>query len=312
MSLMRLVACLLLLAMPAFATAAPPAPRTFALWPDWALAGDSHRADPEVAQDYWVRNVHNPSITVFQPDPRHRNGAAVVVFPGGGHRIIVWTTEGTKVGEALTRFGLTIFVVKYRLAGEEGSHFDVERHAAADARRAVQWVRAHAADYGVDPARVGAMGFSAGGELVSLIADNPDPPDPLAAVASRMAPDAVGRQSARPDFQILVFPGPRGIPAKAIDKAPPAFIVAGSRDECCAAPAVALYEQLRKAGVSAELHMYAEGRHAFNLDESDRISILHWPDRLADWLADGGWLDARRGDSLLAVPVPAARTGTVR
>jgi acetyl esterase/lipase len=291
MPLIRLV--LFLLAwLPAAAFAVPLAPRTFPLWPDWALAGDPRRGEPEVAQDYWVRNVHNPSVTMFQPDPRHRNGAAIVVFPGGAHKIIVWTTEGTKVGEALTRYGLTVFVVKYRLANDEGSHFTVERDAAADARRAVQWVRAHAAELGVDPARVGAMGFSAGGELVSLIADNPDPPDPLAAVASRMAPDAVARQSARPDFQILVFPGPRGIPAKAVEHAPPAFLVAGSRDECCAAPAVALYEQLRKAGVSAELHMYAEAGHAFNLDESDRISILHWPDRLADWLADGGWLDA--------------------
>ena len=311
MPLIRLILPLLaLLAIPALA--APPAPRSFALWPDSALAADPRRGEPEVAQDYWVRNVHAPSITVFQPDPRHRNGAAIVVFPGGGHKIIVWTTEGTRVGEALTRYGVTVFVVKYRLANEEGSKFRVDREAAWDARRAVQWVRAHAGDYGVDPARVGAMGFSAGGELVSLIADNPEPPDPLAAVSSRLPPDAVGRQSARPDFQILVFPGPHGIPGTAIARAPPAFIVAGSRDECCAAPAVALYEQLRKAGVSAELHMYAEGGHAFNLDESDRISILHWPDRLADWLADGGWLDARRGDSLLAVPAPAARTGTVR
>jgi acetyl esterase/lipase len=284
---------LLLVCLPAIAGAAPPAPRSFPLWPDWALANDPRRGEPEVAKDYWVRNVHNPSITVFQPDPRHRNGAAIVVFPGGGHRLLVWTTEGTKVGEALTRYGLTVFVVKYRLANEEGSRFEVERDAAADARRAIQWVRAHADEFGVDQARVGAMGFSAGGELVSLIADNPPPADPWAAVASRLPPDAVGRQSARPDFQVLVFPGPHGIPGKAAAGAPPAFIVAGSRDECCAAPSVALYEQLRKAGVSAELHMYAEGGHAFNLDESDRISILHWPDRLADWLADGGWLDGR-------------------
>ena len=288
----RILLCLAALLMPGVLLAQTPSPRSFPLWPDSALAADPRRGEPEVAKDYWVRNVHTPSITVFQPDPRHRNGAAIVVFPGGGHKIIVWTTEGTKVGEALTRYGLTVFVVKYRLANEEGSKFRVDREAAWDARRAVQWVRAHAGEFGVDPTRVGAMGFSAGGELVSLIADNPEPPDPLAAVSSRMAPDAVGRQSARPDFQILVFPGPHGIPGTAIAQAPPAFIVAGSRDECCAAPAVALYEQLRKAGVSAELHMYAEAGHAFNLDESDRISILHWPDRLADWLADGGWLDA--------------------
>jgi acetyl esterase/lipase len=136
----------------------------------------------------------------------------------------------------------------------------------------------------VDPARVGIMGFSAGGELVSLVADNRlsvEPPPK----------DAVDRLSDRPDFQVLVFPGPLGVPANDVAHAPDAFIVAGSLDECCAAPAVALYEQLRKAGRPAELHMYAGAGHAFNLDESNRISILHWPDRLADWLADEGWLD---------------------
>jgi acetyl esterase/lipase len=177
-------------------------------------------------------------------------------------------------------------VLKYRLANEPGSPYSVEGNAADDARRALRWVRAHAAEYGIDPARVGAMGFSAGGELVSLVADNPEP-------AGRPVTDAVDRQSARPDFQVLVFPGPRGIPATAIATAPPAFLVAGSLDPCCAAPTVTLYEQLRKAGVSAELHMYADSGHAFNLDESDRISILHWPDRLNDWLADGGWLSPK-------------------
>jgi acetyl esterase/lipase len=152
-------------------------------------------------------------------------------------------------------------------------------------RRSIRWVRAHAQDYGIDPARVGIMGFSAGGELVSLVADNR---------ATQPSPsDAIDRFSDRPDFQILVFPGPLGIPANDVAHAPDAFIVAGSLDECCAAPAVALYEQLRKASRPAELHMYAGTGHAFNLDESNRISILHWPDRLADWLADEGWLNGR-------------------
>jgi acetyl esterase/lipase len=270
---------------------------TVAIWPNGAPGSAARRAEREVAQDYWVRNVHNPSLTIFRPDPRHANGAAVIVFPGGAHKMLVWTNEGLNFGRALTRYGLTVFVLKYRLAAEEGSTYSVERHAAADARQAVRWVRAHALDYGVDPHRVGVMGFSAGGELVTLIADNPDPPDPLAPIASRNAPDAIQRQNARPDFQILVFPGPRGIPASAPAKAPPAFLVAGSRDECCAAPTVALYEQLRKAGVDAELHMYAGAGHAFNLDETDRIAVMHWIDRLADWLADEGIVDGRPAGS---------------
>lgn len=280
----------LAIAAPAAAQDPPPVPApTYApipLWPDGAPGSAARRNEPEIGRDYWLRNIHAPSLTAFPAPPAHRNGAAVIVIPGGGHKLLVWTNEGTKVATALNRMGLTAFVLKYRLANEAGSTYSVAGDAADDARRAIRWVRAHAADYGIDPHRVGAMGFSAGGELVSLIADNPEP-------AGRPAHDAIDRESARPDFQVLVFPGPRGIPATAIATAPPAFLVAGSRDACCAAPSVALYEQLRKAGVSAELHMYADSDHAFNLDESNRISILHWPDRLNDWLADGGWLSAK-------------------
>lgn len=260
---------------------------TIQLWPNGAPGKDTRPPAPEIGRDYWVRNIRQPSLLAFPAQPAHNTGAAVVIFPGGGHKLLVWTNEGTKVATALNRMGVTAFVLKYRLANEPGSPFSVEGDAADDARRALRWVRAHAADYGIDPHRVGVMGFSAGGELVSLVADNPEP-------AKRPVTDAIDMQSARPDFQMLVFPGPRGIPATAVAQAPPAFIVAGSRDPCCAAPSVALYEQLRKAGVSAELHMFADSGHAFNLDESNRISILHWPDRLNDWLADGGWLEPRK------------------
>ncbi|HEX8418423.1 MAG TPA: alpha/beta hydrolase [Sphingomonas sp.] len=266
---------------------APATPTIVELWPNGAPGSATRRGEAEIAQDYWVRNIHRPSLTIFRPKLQ-QNGAAIVVIPGGGHKIVVYTTEGTAVGRALNRYGVTVFVLKYRLAREEGSTYSIEGDAAADARRAVRWVRAHAADYGVDPHRVGVMGFSAGGELVSAIADNED------ARAAKPV-DAIDRLSARPDFQALVFPGPLGIPAHAVVDAPPAFIVAGTLDECCARPAVALYEQLRAANISAELHMYAGSGHAFNLDESNRISIIHWPDRLADWLADEGWLSPRPG-----------------
>ena len=122
-------------------------------------------------------------------------------MPGGGHKLLVWTNEGTKVATALNRMGVTAFVLKYRLANEPGSPYSVEGDAADDARRAIRWVRAHAADYGIDPARVGAMGFSAGGELVSLIADNPDP-------AGRPAVDAIDRLSAPPRLPGARLPRP--------------------------------------------------------------------------------------------------------
>jgi acetyl esterase/lipase len=205
--------------------------------------------------------------------------------PGGGHSEIVWTTEGPNVARALNQRGIAAFVLKYRLAREPGSPYSVE-DAAADTRRAIRWLRANAASQHVDPDRIGVMGFSAGGELVTMVADDPEP------AASRAA-DPQREVSARPDFQVLVFPGPGGQPATAISDAPPAFLVAGSLDPCCAAPTVALYEQLRKGGIAAELHMYAGAAHAFNLDESELIGVLHWPDRLADWMADSGLMDER-------------------
>ena len=278
-----------LAAAPAAAQDAPPpaqAPLVVPLWPDGAPGAEARRDEPEVAQDYWVRNVHNPSLTVFPADPHHRNGAAIIVLPGGAHRFLVYTTEGTAAAQPLGRMGISTFVLKYRLAKAEGSPYGIE-DSIADVQRAIRWVRAHAADYDIDPERVGLMGFSAGGELVNLVANNDPPPAPAPA-------DAIDRMSARPDFQILVFPGPMGQPANAIGKAPPAFITAGSLDECCAASSVSIYEQLRKAGIPAELHMYAGAGHAFNLGEdTNLLSIIHWPDRLHDWLADGGWLDDR-------------------
>jgi acetyl esterase/lipase len=265
----------------AFAQYTPPIGHAVSLWPNGPRGSEKRRGEAELAKDYWVRNIHNPSLTVFQP--ARQNGVAIIVIPGGAHRLIVWTSEGVNMARALNRYGVTAFVLKYRLAREEGSPYSIE-DAVSDTRRAVRWVRAHAAEYSVDAKRIGIMGFSAGGELVSLEADN---------VPRRreIARDTIDSFSDRPDFQILIFPGPLGVPANDIAHAPPAFIAAGTLDDCCAAPAVVLYEQLRTGNRDAELHMYAGAGHAFNLDESGRISIIHWPDRLADWLADEGFID---------------------
>jgi acetyl esterase/lipase len=287
---LRAAFALILLATPAVAQQAP----TIALWPNGAPGSETRRTEAETVKDSYVSNVHNPSLTVYRATASHANGAAVIVVPGGGHRMLVMVNEGEVPAKALNRYGVTTFVLKYRLARDPGSSYDIERDAAADLRRAIRWVRTHAADYAIDPARIGVMGFSAGGELVSLVADNP--------AAVQRPVDAIDRVSARPDFQILVYPGPLGTPAKAPAGAPPAFLVAGSLDQCCATSAMTLYTQLRGAGVSAELHLYADTDHAFNLGmHSERISIQHWPDRLADWLSDGGWLIPRGSAKMLPV-----------
>jgi len=271
----------------------------FQLWPEGAPGSAARHNEPEKLTDgAYVSNVHDPSLTVMRADPRHANGAAVVVVPGGGHRMLVFQNEGLVAAQYLNRMGVSAFVLKYRLARDGASGYSIEGDAAADLRRAVRWVRAHAGGYGIDPQRIGVMGFSAGGELVSLVADNPAPP-------GSAARDALDRQDGRPDFQVLVYPGPLGVPARAAKAAPPAFLVAGSRDECCMAPALGLYQQLVAAGVSAELHLYAETGHAFNLGQrGERVSLQHWPDRLHDWLADGGWLTARGGRTPEGVAAP--------
>jgi acetyl esterase/lipase len=259
------------------------------IWPAGAPGSESRRHEPETVRDTYVSNVHEPSLTVFPADRRHANGAAVIVVPGGGHRMLVMVNEGVAPAKALNRFGVTAFVLKYRLARDGASGYTIDGHGAADLRRALEWVRANAAQYGVDPDRVGVMGFSAGGELVSMVADNPAPPG----------------SNARPDFQVLIYPGPLGVPAKAVENAPPAFIAAGSKDKCCAPPALALYQQLVNAGVSAELHLFADTDHGYNLGaRSERLSVQHWPDLLHDWLLDGGWLVPRAGRPAEGVPAP--------
>jgi acetyl esterase/lipase len=278
----RLAMALLLTPLPVVAAA--PDPAAILLWPNGAPGAEAHHGEPEQVVDTYVHHVSDPSLTVFRADPRHANGVGVIVVPGGGHRMLVWVNEGVMPARTLNRAGITTFVLKYRLSREPGSSYSIERDAAADARRAVRWVRAHAADYGVDPHRIGLMGFSAGGELVSLAADNPEPP-------RQGQGDAIDKQSARPDFQVLIYPGPLGIPAAAPAAAPPAFLAAGTLDQCCAMPTLTLYQQLRAAHVSAELHLFADTDHGFNVAmHSERISIQHWPDRLIDWLSDGGWL----------------------
>ncbi|MBB4658586.1 alpha/beta hydrolase [Parvularcula dongshanensis] len=257
------------------------------LWPDGAPGSEEMRDVPETSGDWWVRDVHDPSVTVFAPDGA-RSGTAVIVVPGGGHANLVFNSEGVAPAKWLAARGVTAFALKYRLARQEGSPYDIETDAAADLRRAVRFVRAHAEEYGVSPDRIGVLGFSAGGELVNLVTYGPAGGDAEAA-------DLVERQSARPDFQVQIYPGPIGLPDHFDQAPPPAFFLAAFEDK---GPTLTLMRQLdlyREAGVPAELHVFAHGAHAFNMgDRSDFATVSDWPERLADWMIDSGFMDNGR------------------
>jgi acetyl esterase/lipase len=255
-----------------------------ALWPKGAPGSERRRNEPEQAKDYWVRNIHDPSIEVFLPSPDKATGCGVVVLPGGGHRLLVYEPEGQQAADFLNRLGVAAFVLKYRLAREEGSTYSIEREARADAYRALRLVRSRAVQWRLDPQRIGIMGFSAGGELAGLVAfgDGAGAPE---------AHDAIDRLDGRPDFAIFIYPGPLAVPSSLPKTAPPAFLLAAADDECCAEPTLTLVQQYRDAGVSAEAHLLAKGGHGFNLGQrSELASVRAWPQRLADWLKDSGLL----------------------
>jgi len=265
---------------PIFAAAAP---AVLPLWENGAPGFEARRNEPEEAKDWWVRSIHNPSLTVFLPPAGKANGCAIVVAPGGGLRELVFHAEGEQAAQYLNSLGVTVFVLKYRLPKQEGSPYALP-HVQQDAQRAVRLVRSRAAEFGIDPRRVGMLGFSAGGGVVLTTVFDKGDGDPQAA-------DPVDRANSRPNFQMLVYPGgyfPETFPADT----PPAWILCALGDEYgCDAISMTLAERLRAAKVPVELHMLSQGKHGFNMgDRSDLASVRHWPDRLGDWLLDSGWL----------------------
>src|SRR6266700_1092577 len=268
-------------APPRPAPAPSPAPLVVPLWPNGAPGFEARRQEPEQARDWWVRNIHNPSVTVFLPPRGTGNGAAVVIAPGGGFRELGFNAEGKQPGEYLSRLGVAAFALKYRLPKEAGSPYTTE-HARQDALRAIRLVRSRAAEWGVDPGRVGLLGFSAGGELASLVAYAPGAGD-------QRAPDPIDRLDGRPSFQMLIYPGGK-VPDVIPRDAPPTFLlVAADDDYGCDKTTLDYYTRLRAAGVRVEAHFLAQGKHAFNMgDRSSLISVRTWPQRMADWLADSG------------------------
>lgn len=256
------------------------------LWEKGAPGFESRRNEPEKG-DLYISNIHNPSITVYLPEKAKATGAAVLIMPGGGHRMLVMNSEGREPARFFTNLGIAAIVLKYRLARDTFSPYKLDVHAPQDALRAMRLIRSKASSWGIDPQRLGMMGFSAGGEVVDMTAFQ-------SGLGNASATDPIERQAAKPNFIILVYPGPLGVPASIAADAPRAFLVAANEDVCCSPPIVSLLEQYRKAGVPVEAHIFSHGNHAFNMGlRSPYESLKHWPRNLADWIKDNNYFRKR-------------------
>lgn len=288
---MRALALLLLLASPLFA--ADPKPTvTLDLW-SGAAPGETKDLPPEAYQPTKpnqldvkrLANVSKPQIAVYAPEKP--NGTAVVIAPGGGYNILAIEHEGTDVATWLNKLGVTAVVLKYRVPRRAMQSPD-NLAQLQDAQRALGLVRSKAAEWKLDPKRIGMLGFSAGGHLTATLCTN---------YSKRLydAVDDADKASCRPDFAVLVYPAylakkdtaDLAESFKVTKETPPMFFAHASDDPVSSENSVALYRELKKNGVSAELHLFSKGGHGFGM-RTDRGPVSAWPKRCEEWLTARG------------------------
>jgi len=281
--------CLGLIALACFSTARAADSPVINVWPGKApgetkeLPAEGLQAPKakEVKPVKRVQNVSVPTLTVFEPSADKKNGAALVIAPGGGYNILAWDLEGTEVAEWANSLGLTAFVLKYRVPKREGDL--TNKLPLMDAQRALSLVRSKASDYGLDPARIGMLGFSAGGNLTAMT---------CLKFGERQydKQDAVDEVSCRPDFGVLIYPAylvdkdgqlkPENVPTKDV---PPMFFAHALDDGITPDSSIAMTRALKAVGVHAELHVYDGGGHGFGLRDS-KFPAHTWPARAGEWL----------------------------
>jgi acetyl esterase/lipase len=279
----------ILLVMLAVSAAGVPAstPREIPLWPNGAPGSEGKPAKEDVTTsasgELRVAGIHNPTITPYLPAKEIATGLAILVIPGGGHRMLAITHEGYNVAEWFQAHGIAAFVLKHRLAREPNSTYRIQVESLSDTKRAIRLIRARAKEWNIDPARVGAMGFSAGGELVWLASSRRDAGD-------ETAPDPIERQSSRPDFEAMIYPGRSGDIQPAAG-APPVFLAAAYDDRQDISEGLAeAYLRFKRAGVPAELHIYGTGGHGFGLRQANKRPVGQWMVRFEEWLTESGFL----------------------
>jgi acetyl esterase/lipase len=244
-----------------------------------------------------ITNVTKPTLTIYRPAKDKDTGTAVLICPGGGYWNLYWQLEGEEVAAWLNSLGITGIILKYRVPRRPGEpEREPARRPLQDAQRAVSLVRGRAKEWGIDPKRIGMVGFSAGGHLAIATATSFEKRtyEPI---------DDIDKGSCRPDFAILVYPG--YLKAKDKDElapglrvpagTPPVFLAHGG-DDIISSPehSVVMYLALKRAGVPAELHIYAGAAHDFGVRPSDRPCST-WTKSCAHWLRDQGLLKPNTG-----------------
>jgi gluconolactonase len=308
---MRLLAAfslgLTLTLAPALCEAAD-APPAIDLWPG-AVPGEkgnipAEKATPATGPAKSITNVSKPTLTVYHPAKEKDTGAAIVIAPGGGYNNLAWEHEGTMVGEWLQSIGVTGVLLKYRVPRRPDQEKGAPPIGALqDAQRAISTTRAKAKEWGIDPNRIGMLGFSAGGHLTAWAATNFDKRayEPV---------DDIDKVSCRPDFAVLIYPG--GVvdrvkrdqlaPEIRVSKdTPPCFFALAYNDNGPLDGSLKMLAALKQAGVSAELHVYSQGGHGFGMRAGEKPHAT-WPKRCEEWLRAEGFLVAKRegGDSPVA------------
>jgi endo-1,4-beta-xylanase len=220
-----------------------------------------------------------PFLTVFLPPPSRRTGASVIVAPGGANIMLMYGGEGLDIAERYNEWGVTAFVLTYRLSPRYGDNARV-----ADGKRAIQIVRAHAAEWRLDPARIGYIGFSAGSNMGRSVAAAAADGDPNAT-------DPVDRVSSRPDYLALVYGAGRATPGESLRNFPPTFLVSAAADQGPSIGNAQLFMDLTRAGAVAEIHVYQKGRHGFG-SGAGSPEFSGWMAELKHFLEIGGLLAA--------------------
>jgi acetyl esterase/lipase len=256
-------------------------------------------ADEHGPGGFGIENVTRPTMTAYSPELKN-TGVAMLVFPGGGYQDLAIDLEGTEVCDWLTAKGITCVLLKYRVPNS-GMHWDDKCKcqmkpkaptALEDAQRTMGLVRLHAGEWHINPRKIGVLGFSAGGHLVADISTH---------FEKRLYPaeDAADKESCRPDFAVALYPGHLWIDDKKFElnpdirvskETPPTFIVQAEDDPVDSVNhSLVYYVALKKAGVAVEMHLYAQGGHAFGLRRT-RFPITGWPELVEKWLGTIGMI----------------------